>query len=219
MNPLVTIALTTRNRTTYLREIVACALAQDYPNLDILISDNGSSDDTPVLAKKLARSDPRVRFRRNDKGVLQHEHFTQCAREARGEYFILLHDDDWINSSFVSELVAVATRNPDVNVVVPANVTFNEQGTIIREFATPAGEVFDGFTFIHNWLYGEGPQILACLCTILLRTKIVCDFGGYHALTSGRNIDNLLSSVRAYFPCRLRPSSSISLSGILAQLW
>jgi hypothetical protein len=193
MKPSVTLALTTRNRTAYLAEVVQCVLAQDYSNLDILISDNGSSDGTPELARALVLSDPRVRFRRNETAVPQNEHFTQCTLAARGDYFILLHDDDRINSSFVSELVAVAVEYPDVNVVLPANVTIDQKGVITRRFGLPDDAVFDGPNFIVDyWLCVRGPQLLACLTTILIKTQTVMRFGGYRHFTSGRNIDNLL---------------------------
>ena len=108
MIPLVTLAITTFNRPRFLRETFASALAQDYANLDILVSDNGSRDTTPLLTQALVNSDPRVRLRRNETTVPLHEHFTQCVEAARGEYFVLLHDDDRINSCFVSELAGVA---------------------------------------------------------------------------------------------------------------
>jgi glycosyltransferase involved in cell wall biosynthesis len=190
MKPLVTLALTTLNRTKYLRETLACVLAQDYANLDIVVSDNGSSDETPLIAETLVGSDPRVRLRRNDTTVPIYEHFTQCIQAARGEYFVLLHDDDRINSCFISEVVGVATRHPDVNVVVPASIMMDEQGAIIREGSRPRSEVFDGPAFVCDWLYCR--QILVDVTTILMRTEIVRRFGGYQDFEGGRNIDNLL---------------------------
>jgi glycosyltransferase involved in cell wall biosynthesis len=192
MQPLVTLAVTTLNRPRYLRDTLASVLAQDYVNLDILVSDNGSSDETPWITKALAQTDRRVRLRRNETTVPLHEHFTQCVRAACGEYFILLHDDDRINSSFVSEMVGVAMRHPDVNVVIPANVMMDEQGATIREFERPNCEIFDGPTFVCNWLESWGPAVLVDVTTILMRTEIIKRFGGYQSFNGGRNIDNIL---------------------------
>lgn len=192
MIPLVTLAITTLNRPRFLHETLASALAQDYANLDILVSDNGSTDATPLLTKALVNSDARVRLRRNETTVPLHEHFTQCVEAARGEYFVLLHDDDRINSCFVSEVVGVATRHPDVNVVVPANVMMDEQGATIREYARPSCEVFDGPRFVCDWLGCREPQVLIDVTTILTRTEVIRRFGGYQHLEGGRNTDNLL---------------------------
>lgn len=193
MQPIVTLAITTLNRPRYLKETLASVSAQDYPNLDILVSDNGSSDDqTPLITQALAKSDRRVRLRRNEKTVASHEHFTQCVQAARGEYFVLLHDDDRINSRFISELVDVATRHPDANVILPANVMINEQGATIKECEKPNCEIFDGPTFVCNWLEGRSPDMLVDVATALMRTEIVQRFGGYQCFEGGRNIDNLL---------------------------
>ena len=192
MFPLVTLAVTTLNRPDYLRETIGSVLAQDYPNLEILISDNGSRDETPALAQSLSDNDRRVRFRRNEKTVPQHEHFNQCIEAARGDFFILLCDDDRINSRFVSELVAVTTRNADVNVVVPANLTIDEQGKVLQHFAEPEGEAFDGYQFVCRWLYGRPPRLFASVVTVLARTELLRKCGGYRGLAGGRNDDNLL---------------------------
>ena len=59
--PLVTIGIPTFNRAdSYLPESLGSALGQDYPNLEVIVSDNGSSDGTEVFVKSL--NDPRVRY-------------------------------------------------------------------------------------------------------------------------------------------------------------
>lgn len=193
MNPLVTLAVPILNRTTYLRETLLSVLAQDYDNLDILVSDNGSHDETPALAQALIKADPRARFRRNDATVPCHEHFNQCLQAGRGEFFILLCDDDRISPNFVSELVGVAVRHNGVNLVMPANVTIDENGSVLEEFAVPEAEVFNGAGFVCDfWLYWRPPHTLANLVTCLGRTEVLRRFGGYRDFARGQNIDNLL---------------------------
>lgn len=190
MNPTVTLAVLTLNRPTYLRETIESVLAQDYPGVDILISDNGSQDETPELARQIVGDDPRVRFRRNETTVPIHEHFTQCLHAAKGEFFILLSDDDRVNPSFVSELAGVARRHPAINVVVPANRTVDEQGDTIEDLPKVDGECFPGPEFICNWLYRRRPPPFACLVTVMGRTELMKRFGGYQPLARGQNIDN-----------------------------
>jgi len=191
MNPLVTLVVPTLNRPGYLRETLLCVLMQDYPNLEIIVSDNGSHDETPTVAQMMIKGDPRARFRSNRETVSQQDHFTQCLQAAHGEYFILVCDDDRINPSFVSELVRVAARYPDVNVVVPANATIDEQGAVIDEFAKPEADVLDGCEFVCYWLYGRRPRLFSSVVTVLMRTESMRRFG-FHGLEGGRNNDNLL---------------------------
>ena len=192
MNPLVTLVVPTLNGSDYIQETVSAALAQDYGNLDILISDNGSRDETLELVKSVTKDDPRVRFRRNEQTVPIYEHFNQCVAAARGEFLIVLDDDDTISPNFVSACVEVASRHPNVHVVVPRNVIVDDNGVVTNELATPEGDVFDGVEFVCDWLYGRTPAVFASVGTVLSRTALVREFGGYQPFVRGRNIDNLV---------------------------
>jgi glycosyltransferase involved in cell wall biosynthesis len=190
--PLVTLTVVTLNATDYLRGTLAAMLAQDYPNLEILVSDNGSTDDTASLVASMTLGDPRVRFRRNETTVPMHEHYGQCLQAARGEFFAMLCDDDVINPSFVSSLVAVAVRQPGINVVVAANATIDEQGNVIQRYPTPDWEYIDGPDFVLHWLQGRTPRYFASVTTFLARTQLIREFGGYRSFAGARNDDNLL---------------------------
>ena len=192
MDPLVTLVVPTLNGSDYIRETVSSALAQDYSNLDILISDNGSRDDTLELVRSLTKGDPRVRFRRNPTTVPIYTHFNQCVGDARGEFLTVLDDDDAIGPNFISATVRVALQYPDVNVVVPRNIIVDANGVITTELATPQETVLDGVEFVCHWLYGRAPAYFASVGTVLSRTAVVRHFGGYQAFERGRNIDNLL---------------------------
>ena len=192
MKPLVTLLVPTLNRTTYLREALDSVLAQDYPNLDILISDNGSSNEPLEFVRSIVNGDPRVRVRRNDVTVPIYDHFNQLVQEVRGEYFLVVCDDDVITPTFVSEAVGVATRHPDIKVVVSTNVTMDARGNVLREYGQPESEVVDGVDFVNHWLYERSPSYFACLATMLLRTETVRYFGGYPRFARGQSIDNML---------------------------
>jgi len=192
MQPLVTIIVPTLNRTKYLRESLKAVLGQDYPNLAILVSDNGSTDDTPVVARALTSGDSRVRFRRNEATVPIYEHFNQCLRAVRGEWYLIACDDDAISLNCVSECMAVVHRHPSMHVVLPACVTMDEAGSTLTTFARPAGERLDSIEFVKHWLNEKSPPYFACLATMLTRTETVRRFGGYQAFARGQNIDNLL---------------------------
>src|SRR5690606_18847361 len=101
MKPLVTVVIPTCNRSAYLRETLQSVREQDYENLEILVSDNASTDDTAAVVSEIAASDPRVRYRRNLVKIPLIPHFNQCVAQARGEFFVLLSDDDRVNETFV----------------------------------------------------------------------------------------------------------------------
>jgi glycosyltransferase involved in cell wall biosynthesis len=93
------------------------ALAQDYPHLEIVISDNASTDDTGAIARQYPERDPRIRHWRNqtDLGVVGN--FGRVLEEAQGQYFTWLASDDILSSrNYVTRTVTYLEANPDVGI-------------------------------------------------------------------------------------------------------
>lgn len=115
--PLVTIGIPVRNGARHLRDALDSALAQDYPHLEIAISDNASTDDTGGIARQYAERDPRIRYWRNpaDLGIVGN--FGRVLAEAHGQYFTWLACDDMLSSpNYVTRTVAYLEANPDVGI-------------------------------------------------------------------------------------------------------
>jgi glycosyltransferase involved in cell wall biosynthesis len=111
--PLVTVGIPTRNRAASLLRAVESVLAQDWYELEILISDNGSTDDTQTFCERLARDEPRVRYFRQSENIGAEANFREVLRRARGEFFMWLADDDWIDPSYVSQCASILAQRPD----------------------------------------------------------------------------------------------------------
>lgn len=101
-NRLVSVGIPTRNRAPSLRRAVESVLAQDWEPLEVVISDNASTDETERLCEELARADRRVRYVRHPENVGPVANFREALHHARGELFMWLADDDWIDRSYVS---------------------------------------------------------------------------------------------------------------------
>lgn len=108
--PLVSIAIPTYNRVESLRRAAASALAQDYPRLEVLISDNASPDGTQAFCADLAASDARVRYVRQGENVGPVRNFVHALQQSAGEYFMWLADDDWIDADYVRRCMDVLLR-------------------------------------------------------------------------------------------------------------
>lgn len=111
MNPLVTIAVPTLSRLHYLREAVASALAQDYPNVEVLIGDDGGDEALGAWCRSLAAREPRVRYRRNPRRLGLAGNWNALADAARGEFICIIGDDDRLLPGFAGTLAA-ALRPP-----------------------------------------------------------------------------------------------------------
>jgi hypothetical protein len=115
--PLVSIGIPTFNRAAGLRRAVASALGQTHRHLEIVISDNGSSDATPEVCRELAAADPRVRVLREPVNRGPIANFNAVIAELRGEYAMLLADDDWLDADYVERCLAELRPRPDRSLV------------------------------------------------------------------------------------------------------
>lgn len=182
--PKVTIAIPTFNRVGYLKEAVDSALAQTWPHIEVLISDNASTDATRAYLATL--EDPRIRVILQTENIGMMANWNACLAAATGEYFLMLSDDDLIEPSAVSELLARfdaparygMTGTPaDVGVVYCHARIINEVGaqTALAKDA-PAWEqaaaAIEAFFACNRHTFP---------CTILLRTADATSLGGYDA--------------------------------------
>ena len=113
--PLVTIGMPIFNGAQYLAEAIESALAQDYSAIEIVISDNASTDDTASIARRYAERDPRVTYVRQETHLGSVIHFDRVRGLGRGKYFTwLAHDDLLSDARYVSTVVAYLEQHPDV---------------------------------------------------------------------------------------------------------
>ncbi|HLS27495.1 MAG TPA: glycosyltransferase [Opitutales bacterium] len=189
--PSVTVVIPTRNRIHLLRQTLQDVLDQDYENLDILVSDNGSVDGTRELIETMARENRRLRYRRNAERVPIISHFNQCLDAATGEYFVMVCDDDRINRSFVSSLAKGLTENGRASAAIPTNVIIDDSGNLIRTLPLPGKRTSSGIDFITQWLWKTSQLSVANLLTVMGRTEMMRNFR-YQPFENGLNSDNLL---------------------------
>lgn len=106
MQPLVSIALTTYNGARYLPAQMASLLEQDYPNFEIVVSDDGSTDDTCALLAAYAAQDQRIRVLDVHGNVGFNANFARCFAACRGSLISPCDQDDVWHPHKTSRLVA-----------------------------------------------------------------------------------------------------------------
>jgi len=93
MTPLVSILIPTLDRPRYLREAIEAARAQTYRNLEVLVFDNGTQEETRAVVELAAAQDPRVICRRHPRNLGMSANFNALADAARGEFVVAIGDD------------------------------------------------------------------------------------------------------------------------------
>lgn len=158
MAPVVSVLMAVYNREAFLATAIESVLAQTRGDVELIVSDNVSTDATPEIALRYARQDSRVRYFRNDAHVSAVENFNLCFRRSNPDapYFALLASDDWWEPCLLDTLVGVADAHPDIAVAHADMYRTDATGRIIGRYtdifpARPPGgrhravrELYDG---------------------------------------------------------------------------
>lgn len=116
MTNLVSIAIPAY-KDKYLSEAIESVLSQDYENIELVIVNDASPDDIDLIIDSYG--DKRIRYYKNKKNLGKHgitNNWNKCLEYARGEYFVLLCDDDVLMPNFVSEMLKLVEKYPSCNV-------------------------------------------------------------------------------------------------------
>ncbi|MEG4301388.1 glycosyltransferase, partial [Microcoleus sp. D3_18a_C4] len=133
--PLVSICIPTYNGEAFIGEAIQSALAQTYPNIELIISDDGSTDRTIAIAQSF-QSQTSVDFRiilHRNYGLSQNWNF--CISQAKGQYIKFLFQDDLLAPECIEKMVAIAQPNPKIGMVFsPRGITIaeDESNPILR---------------------------------------------------------------------------------------
>ena len=111
-HPRASVGLPVYNGQRYLREAIDCVLGQTYTDLELIISDNASTDSTEEICREYVAKDPRVRYYRNIKNRGAARNFNRVFELSSGEYFKWLAVDDLIAPDNVARTVEALERRP-----------------------------------------------------------------------------------------------------------
>jgi hypothetical protein len=154
--PSVSIVLATYNRRDWLRLAMDSVLDESYPNLELLVMDDGSTDGTPELLEEYSRRHPPERFR-----FSRHENMGQARtlnrgyEMARGEILGYLSDDDLLARGAVARLIAELRADPDAVAVYPGYRMIDGDGEIVDTVRPIEYSPTEAFR-LHDTIIGPG---------------------------------------------------------------
>jgi glycosyltransferase involved in cell wall biosynthesis len=129
------------NVATYIAEAMESVLAQTFRDFELLVVDDGATDETHAIAAGIAERDPRVRVLRKENGGLSsaRNHALRCAT---GEFIALLDSDDRWEPAFLDAQVAILRRRADVALVTGngRNLGGPRHGQTCRPYPDPRPE-------------------------------------------------------------------------------
>jgi glycosyltransferase involved in cell wall biosynthesis len=127
-SPLVSIALPVYNGADTVSEVIESVLAQTHSNLELVISDNASTDGTQEICRGFARRDRRVVYQRQATNVGLLNNFVSAAHNSAGTYLRWIGDDDALEPDYVSRVLDVFAADERRVVVTTQIVYLDDEG-------------------------------------------------------------------------------------------
>lgn len=131
-HPLVTIITPTYNRADFLGETIKSVLSQDYPNIEYIVLDDGSSDETNKVVNEFKDS----LIYEHHKNIGEVATVNKGFQMARGEIIGVVNSDDPLLPGAISEFVDYLETNPEVIVVYSDWISINKKGETIKKVLT-----------------------------------------------------------------------------------
>jgi glycosyltransferase involved in cell wall biosynthesis len=150
MTPLVSIVIPCFNYGRFLPEAVESALAQDHPELEVIVVDDGSTDDSLEVARGYENRGVRVLTQENQ-GLART--CNRGADEATGDLMLFLSADDRLAPTYVSELLAGLEREPDASYAYCSATLFGAESGVMPS------RPFSAFSLVRGRNYVNGSAL------------------------------------------------------------
>lgn len=163
MTPRLTIAIPTVNRVALLGRAIESALAQTSPDIEIIISDNGSTDNTQAVIQRYAGKGLRIFRHSSTMPATKHGQF--LIEQARGEFFVGLSDDDFLEPEFAEEVLALFDQHPELSFAYTGCAIHYEECQVPAIVGPPL-EPGAAFLAAH---YADKREVCWCACATRVR--------------------------------------------------
>lgn len=140
-NQFVSIGLPVFNGERYIEYALDSILAQTYPDFEVIISDNASTDRTGEICRDYQAQDLRISYYRNEKNLGAARNFNRVFHLSSGEYFKWAAHDDVMAPDFLMKCVEVLNRDPSVLLCYPRARVIDESGDIRGSLSTKASHL------------------------------------------------------------------------------
>lgn len=113
--PLVSVVIPTYNRKIMLKKAIDSVLIQDYENIEVIVSDNASTDGTNFMMEGYCKKYSHIKYIRHSENIGAVQNGYRAYQEVSGKYCMILCDDDYLGDrTFFSEAIAVMETNDKV---------------------------------------------------------------------------------------------------------
>lgn len=158
--PKVSVLIPTFNYARFLPEAVESVLAQDFPDFELLIVDDCSTDNTAEVVRPFCLRDARVRFTVNPANLGLANNWNGCLDRARGEYIKFLFGDDLLSDpGALRKMIALLQNHASAKLAASARLILDEQSKVTDLWRTLPEGCHDGRKIMAACLVEHGNLI------------------------------------------------------------
>lgn len=200
IKPWVSVICTSYNHEAFVEQALQSVVDQDYPNVELIVIDNGSTDGSAERIDRFVQQHPAIRFIKNPTNVGLNRAFNKGLALARGRYVIDLAADDVLLPNRITRQADFFERLAGPYAVVFSNAVYiDEHGrqTALHyavdasgrtHHKVPSGDVFRHV--LHSYFI--------CTPTMMMRRDVLNELGGYDETLAYEDFDFWVRSSRLY---------------------
>jgi len=168
--PKISVIIPTYNRDRFIKEAIDSVLIQDFQDYEIIVIDDGSTDNTKEIVKSLKNKKIRYFFQKNQG---RSKARNRAIKLARGQYLAFLDSDDVFLPGKLTKQVKCLDEHPKIGMVYASALTMDENGRKLRKKyrATSSGLIYKEVAFTI--------PLLIILPTVMVRKGIIDRMGGF----------------------------------------
>ena len=141
-SPSVSVGLPVYNGANYVAAAIESILDQTYADLELIINDNASTDETEAICRAYAARDDRVLYARNENNLGASANYNATVDRARGRFFKWIAHDDLTAPAFFERCVEVLEADSSVSLAYPTPRDIDQDGKLLAVLDSGLG--FDG---------------------------------------------------------------------------
>ncbi len=186
-SPKVAVVILNWNGRKYLEQFLPCVCASSYSNFEIVIADNGSTDDSMTFLKANYSKIQLIRFKDNlgfAKG------YNEALRQIESDYYIILNSDVEVGSSWLEPMVDLLEKDKTIAACQPKILSYNNKnrfeyagaaGGWLDKYGYPfaKGRVFDITEEDHGQYDEAEPIFWASGAALFIRSKVFHQMNGF----------------------------------------
>ncbi len=176
--PFVSIVIVTHNHRSFLEPCLKSVLNTDYPNYEIIVVDNGSTDGSIDVVERIIEDHCELRLIKNASNLGHSLGVNIGVERARGDYFAKLDDDTVVDPGWLEELMKVLIADPTIGVVQSGSYYY--EGAELKPHPAYAATIdYLGqthFRHVESTQEVFHPTMYACA----MKKSLFRQVGGYH---------------------------------------